>query len=138
MKKFILKSGLQLDNAIDYIKTLVCDGKTEVVIREHKDTRSLAQNAKFHKMCQDIANSGIKWDGEVRDEYEWKVFLVSGHSIVEKRDPKLARGLEGELVSLRESTSKMNKERLSSLIEYVYAWGINHEVKFSADYQEVK
>jgi hypothetical protein len=101
-----------------------------IVVTFKKPTRTLDQNAKFHAMCQDIADSGIKWDGERRNVAEWKILLVSGHSIAEGNNPRLARGLENELVTLRESTAGMSVSRLASLIEYTYAWGIKHDVRF--------
>jgi len=40
-------------------------------------------------------------------------------------------GLEGEVVNLRESTAAMSKNRFSSLVEYVLAWGSQNDVKWS-------
>ena len=39
-------------------------------------------------------------------------------------------GLEGELVNVRERTSKMGVRRLASLIEYVGAWAAENGVVF--------
>lgn len=84
--------------------------------------RSLAQNATFHDLCGEIAKSGFKWMGKTRTAKEWKVLLVSGHSIATGYGAEVIAGLEGELVNVREPTSKMSIRRGSSLIEYTIAF----------------
>ena len=91
--------------------------------------RSLAQNAEFHSLCGDIAHSGFKWMGKPRTAKEWKVLLVSGHSIVTGYGAEVIAGLEGELVNVREPTSKMSVKRGSSLIEYTIAFCAQNDIK---------
>lgn len=88
--------------------------------------RTGEQNAIFHALCGDIAKSGIEWMGKRRTADEWKVLLVSGHSVATKRGAEIVPGLEGEFVNLRESTASMDKARGSSLIEYTMAFMANH------------
>ena len=92
-------------------------------------TRSNDQNAIFHALCGDISKSGIEWMGKRRTADEWKVLLVSGHSVATKRGAEIVPGLEGEFVNLRESTAAMDKARGSSLIEYTMAFMANHELE---------
>lgn len=99
----------------------------KVVISEQ--TRSGEQNAIFHALCGDIAKSGIEWMGKRRTADEWKVLLVSGHSVATKHGADIVPGLEGEFVNLRESTAAMSKSRGSSLIEYTMAFMANHELE---------
>lgn len=87
--------------------------------------RSLSQNDMFHGLCRAIANQRAKWNGVECDADEWKQLLVCGHALATKRDTKLIKGLEGELINLRESTAKMSKERGASLIEYTLSWCAN-------------
>lgn len=92
-------------------------------------TRNGEQNAKFHAICSDLANSGVKWAGERRTAAQWKVLLVSGHAAVTKDEPaQIVPGIEGEFVNIRESTALMSKARGSSLIEYALAFCAQHEV----------
>lgn len=75
-------------------------------------TRSGDQNAKFHAICTDIANSHMTWAGKRRDAEAWKVLLVSAHTVATKNDPgapspEIVPGLEGEFVNIRESTARM-------------------------------
>lgn len=85
-------------------------------------TRSLDQNAMFHSLCDRIAKAGIEWAGEKRTAEEWKALLVSAHAAATQSGFDLVRGIEGEMVQLRESTAQMTKARSSSLIEYTLAW----------------
>lgn len=91
-------------------------------------TRSLEQNAKFHAMCNDIADSPLAWQGKRRKAAEWKVLLVSGHAVATKEGAEMVPGLEGEFVNLRESTAAMSKKRGASLIEYTLAFCAMHNV----------
>ena len=90
--------------------------------------RTLDQNAYFHSICYDIAKSGTKWAGKPRTPEQWKVLLVSGHSVATKEGGDIVPGIEGEFVSLRESTASMTKARGSSLIEYALAFCALNEI----------
>jgi hypothetical protein len=90
-------------------------------------TRSGDQNAKFHAICTDIANSHMTWAGKRRHADEWKVLLVSAHTVATKDEagtpkPEIVPGLEGEFVNIRESTSRMSVGRAASLITYAIAF----------------
>lgn len=91
--------------------------------------RSREQGAHFHALCSDISKSGLVWDGRARTPEEWKILLISGHAVATGGAAELVRGVEGELVNIRESTAKMLSSRASSLIEYVIAFCSAHEVK---------
>jgi hypothetical protein len=98
--------------------------------------RSLDQNAKFHALCSDLAKRCVEWAGMPRTTEEWKVLLVSGHAVATGLETELVRGLEGELVMLRESTAAMSKARGSSLIEYALAWCAQNNVKLSGGFND--
>ena len=89
--------------------------------------RSLSQNDMFHGICRAIAKQRPVWNGINVDESDWKQILVCGHAVATKKEyrPRLIRGLEGEVINLRESTALMSKERGTSLIEYTLAWCAN-------------
>ena len=93
--------------------------------------RSGDQNSMFHAICTDIAKSGYEWFGERRTPDEWKVLLVSGHSVATKREAKIVPGLEGEFINIRESTARMSVARATSLIEYTLAWCATHGIPLS-------
>lgn len=92
------------------------------VVRISEPTRTSAQNDKFHALCSDLERSGMEWAGKPRTAEQWKVLLVSGHSVATKHGAEMVPGIEGEFCNLRESTARMSKSRLSSLIEYAEAF----------------
>lgn len=83
--------------------------------------RNMPQNAKFHAICHDFAESGIVWGGKTRSPGEWKTLLISGHAVATGTPTAVIEGLEGELVNVRESSARMSRRRASSLIEYAQA-----------------
>lgn len=99
------------------------------IVEVKEPTRSLDQNAKFHAICSDLSKSHMTWAGKQRTADQWKVLLVSGHSIATKETAEVVPGLEGEFINLRESTAKMGTQRASSLIEYAIAFCSMNEVK---------
>ena len=111
-----------------YVKPLVLAGH-RLVLEVRPENRSLDQNAHFHALCGDLAASGLPWAGKPRKAEEWKVLLVSGHSIATKQGSDMVPGIEGEFVNLRESTARMSRQRASSLIEYTLAFCAEHGVE---------
>ncbi len=92
-------------------------------------TRTSDQNAKFHALVSDISKSGHMWGGKPRTAAQWKVLLVSGHAVATKEGSEIVPGLEGEFVSLRESTALMSKKRGASLIEYTLCFAAMNGIK---------
>jgi hypothetical protein len=103
-----------------------------MVIELKEATRSNEASAKFHAMCGDFAKSGVQWAGKKRTAIEWKVLLISGHSVATKEGAEMVPGLENEFVNIRESSARMGTRRMNSLIEYTYAHGVQLGVRFSA------
>jgi len=97
------------------------------------DTRTLDQNAHFHKLCDVIAASGHEWAGKPRNAAQWKVLLVSGHAVATKAEVEIVPGLEGEFINLRESTALMSVKRSASLIEYALAYCANNGIPTMAE-----
>jgi hypothetical protein len=84
-------------------------------------TRSLQQNAQLHALFTDIAKSET-YMGRKLTANQWKTLMISGHAVATGIGADLVPGLEGEFVSIRESSSQMSVARLSSLIEYIMCW----------------
>ncbi|MGA0608875.1 recombination protein NinB [Caldimonas sp. KR1-144] len=89
------------------------------------------QKQRFHAMCGDFAKSGLIWDGRERTASEWKVLLISGHAKATGDDVEFVRGLEGELVNVRESTTTMSRRRGASLIEYGQAFAAMNGIRLN-------
>lgn len=118
------------NRVIEQIRNLPVNPDDPLVVEIKVKTRSMEQNDKFHAMLGDIAKQAT-WQGDTYDLYGWKNLLVSGHTIATKQPYKLVTGIEGELVNVREQTSKMGVKRMTSLIEYTTAWGVSNGVHFN-------
>lgn len=99
-------------------------------------TRSTDQNSKFHAICSDLAKSPMQWGGKRRSLEEWKVLLVSAHTVATKDDhdapqPEIIPGLENEFVNVRESTARMSVRRAASLITYAIAFCDTHGIELT-------
>ncbi len=99
-----------------------------MVLEVRPETRSDRQNRLLHALFADVAAQAL-WMGQKRTPAEWKVLFVSGHSVATKQGAELVPGLEGEFLNLRESTARMGKARMASLLDYVTAWAVAHGVE---------
>ena len=129
-KQFFLRSNQVRLNCIEFIKELPTDDKKPLVIKIQPMTRNLEQNAKFHAMCQDVANQA-EFMGRKLTMEQWKVLFISGHAIATNQKADVVPGLEGEFVNIRESSAQMSVQRLTSLIEYVQSWAVENDVILS-------
>ena len=99
-----------------------------MVLEVRPETRSDRQNKLLHALFGDVAKQAL-WMGSSRTPEQWKLLFVSGHAIATKEGADMVPGLEGEFLNLRESTARMSKKRMASLLEYVMAWCALHDVE---------
>lgn len=123
-------------NLINTINGLIADDVhyCEVIIKDK--TRSMPQNNKFHAICGDLQKSRFTWADKPRTDKEWKVLLVSGHSIATDEPTELVTGIESELINIRESTALMSVKRANSLIEYSVAFCAGNGIKLNDTYSK--
>lgn len=126
---FLINPVVQI-NAIKFIEQLPTDAERPLVVTIQEKTRSLEQSAKLHAMFGELAIKA-KWQGEKLTPEQWKMLMISAHTIATGEPCKLTVGIEGEMVNLRESSAKMSVKRMSSLIEYIHAWAAQNEVVFN-------
>lgn len=117
LRTFVLSHEPARLAAIEAVRTAP-DGQ---MVQIKEPTRNGDQNAKFHAICSDFAKSQIQWAGKRRTLDEWKVLLISGHAVATKQGAEIVPGLENEFVNIRESSARMSKSRMCSLIEYAQA-----------------
>ena len=133
---FVLVSEPVRQRAAEFVLREAPEGCEVLVTPERM---SDGQRKRFHAICGEIARAGLEWAGRQRSAAEWKTLLVSGHTAATGETVEMVEGLEGELVNLRESTSRMSKRRGSSLLEYATAFAVSHGVRLRAsrsDYEE--
>lgn len=96
-----------------------------LVLTIKREQRSSEQNRKMWACLQDIANQ-VTWHGIKLDPEDWKhVFTAS------MKRQRLVPGIDGHMVVLGQSTSRMTKEELSELIELIMHFGSEQEVVWS-------
>jgi len=87
--------------------------------------RSNDQNALMWSLLSQISKS-VDWYGQKLTSDDWKDVLTAS-----LRRARVVPGIDaGSFVPLGMRTSQMNKQELAELIELVYAFGAEHEVKF--------
>lgn len=90
-----------------------------------KEKRSLPQNAKLWATLGEIA-SQVEWYGEKLTAEDWKHILSAS-----LRKQRAVPGIDGGFVVLGLSTSKMDKDEMSELLELAIAFGAQQGVKFA-------
>lgn len=91
-----------------------------------KPTRSTDQNSKMWAMLTDISKQ-VEWHGHKLTPEDYKCLFSAG-----LRKTFVVPDLEGcSFVMLGLRTSDMNKEEMSNLIELMYKFGAERDVKFT-------
>ena len=103
------------------------------IVKIMEPTRNSEQNDAFHAILTDLEKSKLPFAGKPRNKEEWKLIMISGHAQATGRGCEAIPGIEGEFINLRESSAKMGKARMSSLIEYATAFAVDKGVKLRAN-----
>lgn len=111
------------------------------VVRISKPARSRDQNDKLHAMFADVAKH-CEFMGEKRDLETWKRLLVDAFARLKAAEGQPLTGsgqivpnLDGTgFVQLGVQTRKLKKAECSELIEFLYAWGTEKNVRWSDDF----
>lgn len=130
-KTFILVNDRVRHNAVSAVMLAPPDHVVTVAAR----TRSLDQNAKLHALLTDLSRSPMKWAGKRRAVDEWKAIIISGHAVATQHGGEVIPGIEGEFVAIRESSASMSVARAASLIEYLLAFCVTHDVELKETYR---
>ena len=84
--------------------------------------RSLAQNSKLWGALREISQQ-VEWFGERLSPEDWKVMFAAA-----LRPQRTLPGIDGSVVLLGLSTSRMNKQEFSELLELIHAFAAKHDV----------
>jgi len=99
-------------------------------IEQGEEPRTLPQNSRMWAMLTDVSRQ-VRWpvDGELQllSKEDWKVVFSAGLN----RHQRIAKGIEGGFVMLGISTSKLNKADMAMLIEIMFAFGAEHDVRWT-------
>ena len=126
MKIFLTSDHKSRSLACEFI--LNQPGKLIITVDEPK--RSLVRNAQLHAILQDIAEQ-VCWHGEYYDIDDWKRMLTAGWMRATGRSVKFVPAVDGSGTDvLYQRTSKLTEAECRELIQYIYAWGVDQNVRF--------
>jgi len=105
--------------------------KPKIVVIKDQD-RSGEQNKALHAMLTDIANqvehAGKKWDVLI-----WKRLLTAAWLRESGDQPQMIPAVDGHGFDvIYERTSKLSVKQCASLLEWITAFGGEHEVRWTA------
>lgn len=136
MKQTIILRDAQTGHAVyselwPRIKAHLLAGHT-LVLKVKPSTRSDAANRLLHATLRDIAKQ-VEWAGKKRDVDVWKRLLTAAWLRTRNEHVELLPAADGNGVDIVfRHTSQLTRAECSELQEYVYSWGVEHGVRFTA------
>lgn len=103
---------------------LIAGHKLQVTIKT--ETRSLEQNARMWAMLTDVSRQVI-WHGQKLSPEDWKCMATAA-----LKKQRVIPGIEGGFVVLGDSTSQMTIAEMGELMDFLEAFGAQHDVRFAA------
>ena len=131
--EFRIESPERIDFAVNWLKQMAYRGLQSgkpVVARLGRERRNLEQNALLWALLNDVS-SQVEWFGQKLSAEDWK-HVFSAAVLSQKTVP----GLDGGIVVLGQSTSRMNKKQFSDLLECIYSFGAENGVVWSGSTHE--
>ena len=90
--------------------------------------RSLEQNDKLHATLQDISEQ-LQWSGQHLDVEDWKRLMTAAWERATGGHVRMFPALDGHGMDvLYRRTSRLTKQEMIDLIEYVTSWAIDNGV----------
>ena len=108
---------------------LIDKAPLDAVVKVSAAKRSDDQNAKMWAMLSDVSRA--KPEGRMHIPEVWKcIFMAAlGHEV------KFEMGLDNQPFPIGFRTSRLTKPEMSDLIEFIYAYASNHNIKWSEEYE---
>lgn len=127
---YLLHSRNIQQNCIEAIKTLQPDPKRplEIIIQERK--RSGDQNRKLWPLLHDLSRQ-VEWFGQKYSPEDWKDLISALVAKTKKQEQRTAPAIGGGVVMFGSRTSKMRVSEMVEVIEAIYWFGTEQNVKFS-------
>jgi broad specificity phosphatase PhoE len=94
--------------------------------------RTTDQNRKMWPLLEEVAAQATL-NGEHYSAEDWKLIFLSALSRTKNLEARIIRGILGEPINLGRSSSKLEKELFSELIELIQAFGAENGVIFKDD-----
>lgn len=97
-----------------------------VTVDELQPQRTHDQNAKLNAMCGDVA-AQVCWHGQWLTKDDWRHMFVASY----RKGQRAVPGIDGGFVVLGASSRDLRVSECSDVIEIVYAFGAEHDVRWS-------
>lgn len=118
---------LRSDTQRQLAHRLIDAAPENAVVNIAEAKRTLDQNAKFHAMISDISRA--KPQGRTLPTDIWKVLILAAALKLKVRfEPDLE---DGGVVPVGFRSSKLTKAQMADVIEWMYAFGAEHNVRWS-------
>lgn len=102
-----------------------------IEVKEGERGRTNKQNALIHAMLTDISEQ-CDINGRKFDVVVWKRLCVAQWLKDRGERPQIVPSLDGqEVVVIYEKTSKLNTRQMAELVEWLYSYGAENNVKWS-------
>ncbi|WP_299949105.1 recombination protein NinB [uncultured Ruegeria sp.] len=100
------------------------------IVTLKKPGRTIPQNDRMWALLTDVSAQAVH-NGKRYTTDQWKALFchACGHEI------QFIQGLNDEPFPAGFRTSKMTKEQMSDLLEFIFAYGAEHGIKWSNDYE---
>ena len=130
--QFTFRSLAQLPELIQWVINMVTKGipAGPVVVSMGREGRSLDQNAKMWAMLADVSRQAqlvINGQQVKASPDDWKDVFTAAL----RKESRMALGIDGGVVILGMRTSRMKKDEFRDLIELIYAYGAEHQIRWS-------
>ncbi|PUV26893.1 recombination protein NinB [Cronobacter sakazakii] len=125
-----MRTPLVQQNAIRAIQQLCPDPERPLIVTIQEKTRSVEQNKRLWATLRDVSEQ-VVWHGAKLNSEDWKHIFTAA-----LKGQRSAPGINGGFVVLGQSTSKMKVSEFSELLELIYAFGAERNVRWSEDAQE--
>lgn len=119
-------------NCIEAIQQLPAspDKPFEIVIQERK--RSSEQNRRMWPLLHDLSRQ-VEWYGQKYSPDDWKDLITALVAKSKNEQQRTAPAIGGGVVMFGSRTSKMRVSEMVEVIEAIYWFGTEQNVKFSDD-----
>ncbi|UXH41605.1 recombination protein NinB [Pseudomonas promysalinigenes] len=129
MAEFLMRSMADANRLFGILQAQDFTRPKKIVIKDQD--RSGEQNKKLHACLSDISkqveHAGKKWDVLI-----WKRLLTAAWLREAGEQPQLIPALDGNGFDVvYERTSKLSVKQCASLLEWVQAFGAEHQVRWS-------
>lgn len=123
------------NNIWPWVKANTFSGN-RIVVEAKRETRSLAENRLLHALLGFISEQ-VEWAGKHRDSETWKRLLTAAWLRTRGEPIEMLPAIDGNGIDIVfRKTSQLTRAECAELIEYIFAWATEHDVRIPANVSE--